>query len=119
MTSEKIFAIEPKVVSKIRKTCVNQRDLMDFVLNNHYKSIVEIDEYTKGLICEMHSMNCKLIESIDRLLRDCPEVQREEKGKKELIMQDTQLLILETALMARAELSKILLQHCNVSTHSH
>lgn len=119
MTDAKIYAIEPKVINKVRKTCVNQRDLMDFVLDNHYKSVVEINPYTKGLVCEMHAMNCKIIDSIDGILRDSPEVEREETKKKELLLQDTQLMILETSLMARSELSMMLLQYCNLSTHSH
>ena len=92
---------------------------MDYILGKHYNEEAEIDEYSKTLVCEMHAVNSKIIDTIDTLIRDCPEVEREETKKKELLLQDPQLLILETSLMARSELSQILLRRSNISTHCH
>ena len=115
----KVYAIEQKVVKKLRKSCVNMRDYMDYVLANHYDKTSDLNMSTVCLVCEMLSLNCKLITSLDNVLRDCPEITNEETSKKELIVNDVQLLMIETSMMARSELSKVLLTFSNISTHSH
>jgi len=115
----KVYAIEHKVVKKLRKSCLNMRDYMDYVLSNHYSKTSDLSMSTLCLVCEMLSLNCKLITSLDNVLRDCPEITNEETKKKELIVNDVQLLMIETSMMARSELSKILLTFSNISTHSH
>jgi len=119
MGGDKVYAIEPKVLNKIKKTCFGQRELMDYVLVNHYSGFTIIDDYSKSLVCEMHAMNSKIIETIETFFLEAPEIEREETKKKELILLDTQILILETALLARSELSTLLLRRANISTHCH
>ena len=117
--SQKIYAIEIKVVKKLRKSCLNMRDHMDYILSNHYEKISDLSMQNLCLVCEVLSLNCKLITSLDNVLRDCPEISNEETNKKELILSDIQLMMIETTMMARSELSKILLTSGNISTHSH
>jgi|TARA_R110000796_G_scaffold48130_2_gene115585 hypothetical protein len=114
-----VFAIETKVLKKIRKTCVNQRDLMDFALDNHYNDTARVSEYCKTLVCEMHAINSKIIESIDSFMQTAPEFEREGDKKKELLLQDSQLIVLESSLLARSELSSMMLRNTNISTHCH
>ena len=95
------------------------RDYMDYVLGNHYDKTSDLSNHALCLVCEMLSLNCKLITSLDNVLRDCPEISNEQTDKKELIVPDVQLMMIETSMMARSELSKILLTSSNISTHSH
>ena len=117
--AQKIYAIDLKVVKKLRKSCVNMRDHMDYVLHNHYDDVSGLSMQTLCLVCEMLSLNCKLITNLDNVLQDCPEILNEETNIKELILSDMQLMVIETSMMARSELSKILLTFSNISTHSH
>ena len=118
---QKIYAVESKVVKKLRKSCVNMRDYMDYVLSHHYDEMPasKLTSQTLSMVCEMLSLNCRLITCLDNLVRDCPEVSNEETDKKELVMSEVQLMVLENSMMARSELSKVLLTTGNISTNSH
>tara|TARA_R110000824_G_C14884026_1_gene643723 strand:+ start:80 stop:463 length:384 start_codon:yes stop_codon:yes gene_type:complete len=108
-----VFSFETTELERIYDECCDQTRIVHGLLEQYYQSENNDKEYL-CLLCESYSINWKVKEQLEYWFDDMPFSSKD--GKEILMVNQTEAILLETAVAAKDQVKKELSRHYNISS---